>query len=152
MSTPLTRVPGPMIVPLLSMALEFSCSILTGFTTLQLPFGNLWNEPHGAPPACACTMVEAVSEYEKAPKMSKCFIDILALVGRNRLSTEPHIAAVSQIPQKAGASDEPKCNWALDTDRTLTGKWHIRLCESNTVYAECRSARPARFSCSIKST
>ncbi len=52
-STPVTCVPGLMVSPALSVALVVPCSILIGFTTFQVPFGNFWNDPHGALPFSA---------------------------------------------------------------------------------------------------
>jgi hypothetical protein len=49
-----------MVVPGFIMTLVLPFSILTGLTTFHLPFGNFWNEPHGAlPVVCPYTTVEA---------------------------------------------------------------------------------------------
>jgi len=53
MSTPTAFVPGPIVMPALSMTLADACSILTGLKTFHFPSGNLWNDAQGALPVWA---------------------------------------------------------------------------------------------------
>ena len=53
MSTPTALVPGPIVMPALSMTLADACSILTGLKTFHFPSGNLWNDAQGALPVWA---------------------------------------------------------------------------------------------------
>jgi hypothetical protein len=69
MSMPATRVPRPIVVPGLSMALEVPLSILTGLTTFHLPFGIFWNDAHGALPvwAHAAPAIDVKATQKAAP-------------------------------------------------------------------------------------
>src|ERR1700691_960794 len=53
MSTPTAFVPGPIVMPALSITLAEACSILTGLKTFHFPSGNLWNDAQGALPVWA---------------------------------------------------------------------------------------------------
>jgi hypothetical protein len=59
MSTLVTSIPGAIAVPGFNMTLAPPFSILTSFTTLQLPFGNFWNALHGGLSARAGTQIVA---------------------------------------------------------------------------------------------
>ncbi len=62
------------------MALAFPISILTGLTTFHLPFGNFWNEPHGALPVCPYAAEEANRQDARTAGIERCLImRVLAL-------------------------------------------------------------------------
>ncbi len=69
-----------MVVPGFIMALAFPISILTGLTTFHLPFGNFWNEPHGALPVCPYAAEEANRQDARTAGIERCLImRVLAL-------------------------------------------------------------------------